>query len=355
MMSGLTETSELMLRTAAAAFSLFAAVQFARMRPFRFLTLAGILFGTAAAAYALISGPSISVLPGVWREAFIVLAVLLPALFWWFAIALFRDSFELRTIHALPPVLLLAFYVLRREWGGGQDAAGTLLHQAILILLLVHVVSLAVWEFRNDLVDARRRFRVAVALLIPLAGMIIAAAETWEVFAGQVPAFLSPLHALMLFSLSFLFVLWLTVPKPELFVPSVEAPRPRADLLTPAELIELDRLKSAIADNVCIEPELTLSSLSERIAVPEHRLRRLIGKGLGFRNFSAFLNDHRVEEAKRRLADPKRAREQIATIAFDLGYASLAPFNRAFRELAGTTPSEYRARTLSKVVDSAKD
>jgi AraC-like DNA-binding protein len=83
-----------------------------------------------------------------------------------------------------------------------------------------------------------------------------------------------------------------------------------------------------------------------------HLLRRLINKGLGYRNFAAFLNDHRITEARQRLADPKQAREQISAIAFGLGYASLAPFNRAFRELTGVTPTDYRAQALARHIAS---
>ena len=57
-----------------------------------------------------------------------------------------------------------------------------------------------------------------------------------------------------------------------------------------------------------------------------------------------------IEEAKRRLADPKMAREQIVSHAFSLGYASLAPFNRAFRERVGISPTEYREQVLSDAV-----
>jgi AraC-like DNA-binding protein len=47
-----------------------------------------------------------------------------------------------------------------------------------------------------------------------------------------------------------------------------------------------------------------------------------------------------------RLADPKEARISISTIAFDIGFASLGPFNRAFREEAGVSPSEWRRKAL---------
>jgi AraC-like DNA-binding protein len=32
----------------------------------------------------------------------------------------------------------------------------------------------------------------------------------------------------------------------------------------------------------------------------------------------------------------------VSTIAFDLGFASLGPFTRAFKEATGLTPSEWR-------------
>ena len=81
--------------------------------------------------------------------------------------------------------------------------------------------------------------------------------------------------------------------------------------------------------------------------LPEHRLRKLINGALGYRNFAAFVNDYRIAEAKRRLATPDFVHTQITSLAFDLGYGSLAPFNSAFKERAGLSPSEYREQVLS--------
>ena len=48
--------------------------------------------------------------------------------------------------------------------------------------------------------------------------------------------------------------------------------------------------------------------------------------------------------AKAALADPANARASISALAFDLGYASLGPFNRAFKDATGLTPTAWRAR-----------
>jgi AraC-like DNA-binding protein len=91
---------------------------------------------------------------------------------------------------------------------------------------------------------------------------------------------------------------------------------------------------------------LTISIFAQTLQVPEHQLRRTINAGLGYRNFNAFLNHFRIGEIKTVLADPARARTPILTLAMDVGYGSLAPFNRAFKELVGLTPSAYRKLKL---------
>ena len=59
------------------------------------------------------------------------------------------------------------------------------------------------------------------------------------------------------------------------------------------------------------------------------------------------MNAHRIAAAKTRLSDPDQVRITVSTIAFDIGFASLGPFNRAFREETGVSPSEWRRKTLS--------
>ncbi|MHA7873540.1 MAG: helix-turn-helix domain-containing protein, partial [Hyphococcus sp.] len=64
-------------------------------------------------------------------------------------------------------------------------------------------------------------------------------------------------------------------------------------------------------------------------------------------NFSAFLNARRIEDAKVMLSDPAMAKKQVLQIALELGYASIAPFNRAFKAATSQTPTEYRKEKLN--------
>jgi AraC-like DNA-binding protein len=53
-----------------------------------------------------------------------------------------------------------------------------------------------------------------------------------------------------------------------------------------------------------------------------------------------FLHHHRLQEAASRLTSESLP---ILTIALECGYGSIGPFNRAFRQRFGMTPTEYRA------------
>ena len=90
------------------------------------------------------------------------------------------------------------------------------------------------------------------------------------------------------------------------------------------------------------EPELSVGVLAKRAAMPEYVLRRLINEKLGYRNFAAYVNDHRLREVEQRLRDPQCARRPILTLALEAGFGSIGPFNRAFRERYGVTPTEFR-------------
>jgi AraC-like DNA-binding protein len=108
-----------------------------------------------------------------------------------------------------------------------------------------------------------------------------------------------------------------------------------------------DRYLSALTraleeEKVYLTPGLSIAGLAKRLSMPEYRLRALINKRLGYRNFNALLHDYRLRDACNRLADPARAHLPILTIALDVGYQSITPFNQAFREAMGCTPSAYR-------------
>ena len=121
--------------------------------------------------------------------------------------------------------------------------------------------------------------------------------------------------------------------------PEPDDPNERHDLAIIEKLVETDKLY--------LQSGLTIAGLAESAGLPEHRLRRLINKHLGYRNFADFLNHYRIAAAQARLSAVSDRNIPVLTIAMDLGYGSLGPFNRAFKERTGLTPTEYRRQKLA--------
>ena len=127
-----------------------------------------------------------------------------------------------------------------------------------------------------------------------------------------------------------------------------DIPLPGEVTQTASETPLLGRLRTLIeGERLHLDPELTLAMFVQRMQAPERDVRRLINQELGFDHFRSFLNHHRLVEARRRLADPRRAGDKLVAVALDSGFASIASFNRVFRSAEACTPSQYReaART----------
>jgi AraC-like DNA-binding protein len=270
---------------------------------------------------------------------------------WIFVKVLFDDRFRwgprclVPLLFAVPLTLAAALL----EGTAGIIARGLLV--AFDFGLFFIMIRWAMADEASDLVSARRAFRRALTFSVPPFSLIVFL-TTLLPADGELTAILCALYSLIFFLMAIGFGFWMTSPKKQMLLRSEEGePRLSQEAeLTAADRIELDRVIKAVDGGLYLEPGLTIGGLGDLLNIPEHRLRRLINKGLGYRNFAAFMNDYRIEEAKRRLADPAMAREQIISHAFSLGYASLAPFNRAFRERVGISPSEFREQALSDLV-----
>ncbi|MEZ5071978.1 MAG: helix-turn-helix domain-containing protein [Bacteroidales bacterium] len=87
--------------------------------------------------------------------------------------------------------------------------------------------------------------------------------------------------------------------------------------------------------------ELSIYDLSNQLDIPRNILSELINEHLG-QNFYTLVNTYRVEEVKKRLADPARKHLTILAIALDAGFNAKSSFNTIFKERTGLTPSEYQ-------------
>ncbi len=114
----------------------------------------------------------------------------------------------------------------------------------------------------------------------------------------------------------------------------------RTLMLTDEEKKIADKVQKLMElDKVYHEPTFSRADLAREVGASENTLSRAINRAFG-KSFPRLLNEFRVEDAKRMLHDPSIP---IQVLAFEVGFNSLASFNRVFREIAGETPSHYRA------------
>ncbi|MCZ6604219.1 MAG: AraC family transcriptional regulator [Alphaproteobacteria bacterium] len=144
------------------------------------------------------------------------------------------------------------------------------------------------------------------------------------------------------FGLTFVYLVTTLVfriePKPIVLMPG--ALTRRSTELTADEVALAERIKDLMAlDKLYQEPAFSRADLARELDVSENVLSRVINCAFE-KSFRKLLNDHRVDEAQALLRESDL---QVTQIAFDVGFNSLASFNRVFKDTSGVAPTEYRA------------
>jgi len=198
-------------------------------------------------------------------------------------------------------------------------------------------------DWRADLVELRRFLRMLVTAVFGI-NIVSETLLTRVLLSTDDIRMLYVSETYTAFQLLMLtaFIVWLwnptgTAPPAIAGTPSEAAEDPTMDL-------DYAAFAAAMEKRIYQEPGLTIASLAALLKVPEYRLRRLINVRLGYRNFNQMLHAYRVADAAAALADPEKRHLPILTIALTAGYQSINPFNRAFKESKGVTPSAFRAR-----------
>lgn len=273
-------------------------------------------------------------------------SALVPGAFWLFARTWFNDEAEIDLpsllIVFIPPAIFAAFLLI-------HGRSGPFMIVGVMMRLLSFGFGVAglwaAWRGRDgDLVEARRRIR---ALLIWAVGGFVIFVNFAEILINTRtgPDVLRTwIEVGIMLLTGGLCGVMLRVQQTDLFAggrKDDEAPTPETPVDT---ALALRLTRHMDAERAWRDDTLTISKLAAALASQEYQLRRLINGTLGHRNFAAFLNGYRLTEVRAALRDPAQADVPILTIALDAGFGSLGPFNRAFRDAEGCTPSEYRRR-----------
>lgn len=347
-------TLDMALRGAAAGACLILAAALLPLATRSLTARFGAFFALSAAAYGLGSAQAMIVaLPEL------VMALKVPAMaagvfFWQFALAMFCDMNRWHWSRLIPlpfvviPALLAPVGAPERIISGSYW--GT---ELINAALMVHVMVIILNGSKDDLVECRRRSRTIWVSAVAVSIFSLTIMHTLQLMT-VLPQGIHLAQAALLLAVSCGVTAYCLSAQGDFFPEDRDVVRSRDPQIEPS-VAAADRhlaveLRTLMANGAYTEAGLTVGRLADQLGTPEHRLRQVINQQLGYRNFAAFLNEYRIKAARDALSDPAQSRRQILQIALDLGYGSIAPFNRAFRATTGQTPTQFRREALEDAV-----
>lgn len=92
--------------------------------------------------------------------------------------------------------------------------------------------------------------------------------------------------------------------------------------------------------------DFSLDKLAEMIGSNTRYTSQIINEFYG-KNFNSFINEHRIKEARKLLADPGFRNYTIEAISLKVGFRSKASFNITFKKLTGLIPSDYQKMAIN--------
>ena len=288
----------------------------------------------------------------------IELALPVAGFFWLFVRTVFDDA-PIRPLMAFPAVVLLVLGLSMLALGDGFGNGPWSLYNLGNGVVVIHATTIVVRGWRGDLIEGRRKLRglgMAFGAVFAFASVAIGFGARFDPNGPWINFTVGRFYGGLMFAVVMLTATAIFLQaRASVFGAPRRATTAMDSKTEAAERLVLERLNAFMGEGGWRREGLTIGAVAEALGEPEHRVRRLINQRLGHRNFADFVNGYRTDAARERLSDPSDARTTVATIAFDVGYGSLGPFNRAFRAVTGETPTEWRRRALAQGSSNLKD
>ncbi|MDG1477140.1 MAG: tetratricopeptide repeat protein, partial [Vicingaceae bacterium] len=100
-------------------------------------------------------------------------------------------------------------------------------------------------------------------------------------------------------------------------------------------------------EKIYLRDDLTLIMLSNTINTNKSYISQIINENFNI-NFSSFINEYRIKEARLLLSQKENWNITIESIANSVGFKSISAFNTAFKKYTGITPSYFLNTVKSK-------
>ena len=131
---------------------------------------------------------------------------------------------------------------------------------------------------------------------------------------------------------------------PQLFFDYSESIKPvryeKSSLSPNASKAYIEKVIEAVeSQSLYINRELRLTDVAKQLEMSPNHVSQVINENLQ-KNFFDFINQYRVVEAKKRIAEAPE--KTLLQIAHEVGFNNKTSFNNAFKKHLGMTPSSYR-------------
>ncbi|MEM9277104.1 MAG: AraC family transcriptional regulator [Pseudomonadota bacterium] len=338
------ETIDLIIRSSAVGVGILLITHFVTMKPFSRKTLSAMFMILATLGMVVVSSMlslEFAQTSNAWSLFSTIVVSVHAPLVAWGLLELFEDEFEVQWWQTG----FVLFAIPTHFMTGIHPAFGLVCHLSSL-LIYGYIFYVAINTRHNDLVQARCMFRMWFMGSAAIAGIAFSSLH-WYYGNFGMPVGYHIVKASVLLVLCIIFAYWALKVREHVWALPNREKKTAPENLSPAEMSLLQRLRASMEEDIWKQEGLTIRKLADELDAPEHRLRKVINQGMGYRNFAHFVNEHRIGAACEVLADPVRADVPIISVAYEVGYASLGPFNRAFREIVGESPTEYRKRSFA--------
>ena len=208
---------------------------------------------------------------------------------------------------------------------------------SFIFILLTLIVARKKSEIVGDKINRKYKYWLVISLIIYNVGMLL-------LDLGFVSEAVSePKYAMakIIFKIAFIYMVMTSIFRvfTDLFDVSLPSISLKKTSLTKYEQSLSDKIYTLLEEQkVYREAGFNRAKFSETLHISEHLLSRIIN--IKFKkSFSDLANDYRVKEAKELLSTSDIP---VTDISYDVGFNSIASFNRVFKNLTGKSPTKYR-------------
>lgn len=218
-------------------------------------------------------------------------------------------------------------------------------------LLSSTTLALTFWEAINGFKTAEKTAQLQRALFATVffSGVfsctVIAKGVLTEPVSQIVKPWLVVASAIAILLTTFAILIW----QHKVLQQTTIADEPGTDRKTPVSALTaadeqlFARLQQLmLREKLYLQAELKTIDLANALNVSEYKVSRLVRAKTTADNINQFINQYRLAYAKQLLTAEQSSGWSILVISLECGFASLAPFNRAFKASEGCTPNQYR-------------